>query len=157
MNFKLINENQSGKIYKVTNFKLMKISNTHTIFGLENYTDSIFYIKWITTQEYINKIKENESYILSKFPDMNISTCIIDRNNYDKMILTKINKKKSLHIVKECGDVSTLREFIEKNKKYNIYLSIDNIFITHTGEIKYSLQVKKIENALQLSLKNQDI
>ena len=64
------------------------------------------------------------------------------------MIRTKITNNASLELIKNVGDVSILSEFIEKKKKYNLTLVLENLFVSDLSVINYSLNVKKIENAL---------
>ena len=76
-----------------------------------------------------------------------MKSAIIIKENYPVMIQTKIPTNKNADIItSEDGDISTINEFITKNTKYNLILEIKNIFVSDS-EIKYSVYLKKIENA----------
>ena len=135
-----------GHLYKTT--KIIVLNNVSSLFGLEKFNDEIFYIKWDIDNKFdtIIDLDDYEKKLKNYF-NSNIKSNIVRKKNYPIMLNTKINTKKNI-ICSEVGEVFTIREFIEKKKKYNIVVSVENVFVSKNKEINYSFNVLKISNAL---------
>ncbi len=133
-----------GSLYKTT--KIIILNNVSSLFGLEKFNDEVFYIKWDIDNKFdtIIDLDDYEKKLKNYF-NSNIKSNIVRKKNYPIMLNTKINTKKNI-ICCEVGEVFTIREFIEKKK--NIVVSVENVFVSKNKEINYSFNVLKISNAL---------
>ncbi len=143
--FKKVNSNRYGTTFKLLNPIIFTLNNTKTIFGIEDTYKFGRYVKWICDD--IIEVSEFNNFLKKNYEESSVKSPVLIRENYPKMLLSKIPENKNIDIVKsEKGDVSTINEFIKKNTNYNIILEIKNIFVGK-DQIKYSVYIKKIEVA----------
>ena len=137
--------NKYGTTFKLKSPLIFTLNNTKTIFGIEDTGRYGRYVKWLCDD--IINISELNFFLKKSYDGLSIKSPIIVRENYPKMIQTKIPENKNANIINsEDGDISTVNEFIKKNTNYNLILEIKHVFITKE-EIKYSVYIKKIEIA----------
>lgn len=115
----------------------IKLSNTKTIFGIENqYNTKI--IKWNLQKSELEKIQIIENLIIKEFKELQIDEVkskIINKPNYPTMILTKINKNKTSNdIIKhESGEITSFKE-INKAILYDVNLSLSSLFLKNEDD-----------------------
>tara|TARA_B100000401_G_C52791070_1_gene713422 strand:- start:130 stop:621 length:492 start_codon:yes stop_codon:yes gene_type:complete len=115
----------------------IKLSNTKTIFGIENqYNTKI--IKWNLQKSELEKIQIIENLIIKEFKELQIDEVkskIINKPNYPTMILTKINKNKTSNdIIKhESGEITSFKE-INKTILYDVNLSLSSLFLKNEDD-----------------------
>jgi len=144
MKSKRVSSNKYGTIYKLETPLIFAINNTKTIFGIENAGKYGEYIKW-NIDDIDTVVCEFEMYLKEIRNSLPIKSSILRRDNYPLMIQTKIPNNKNLDIIRnELGDITTIHQFIDKNKIYNILLEINGYFVSNK-EIKYTVYLKKIE------------
>ena len=149
-----IKKNSKGVLYKCylldnnNNNKHINLvfESLSTLFGIE-YIYGYKYIKWklnLNSSYNINLIKELELFLKEEFPQKDIKSVLIEKNNYPLMLNTKYIESKTGNIIEsDKGEVPTITEFIEIGKLYNLEIILENVFV---GEkyINYSLIIKKI-------------
>ena len=150
-NIKHFRRIKTGNLYKCEylndqiNLQFKKVI---PIFGIE-YVSNYKYIKWklddiLIDISKIEILRNFETFLKDEFPEKEIKSVIIEKNNYPLMINTKyIESKTGNIIISEKGEVPTINEFINKNKLYNIDITLENIFVNDKF-VNYSLIIKKI-------------
>lgn len=147
-------DNNDGCLYKI-NYNndtaiSLSIDNTISLFGLETYKNN-FYIKWIIDNNFqvIDFIESLENNIKSEL-NTEILSNLIKKEKYPLMLNTKIIYTKNINIINsDKGGISTIKEYIKKGNKYNMSLSISDVFLNKKKKlIFYSIIIKKIEIAL---------
>ena len=140
-----ISKNKFGTTYKLKNEINLEFNNIKTLFGIEkiyNYK----YIKWNIKN--LDKIIQFEKNIRQLLPNHNLKSTIIKKPNYPIMLLTKVpNYKNNSIIQNNAGEISSLNEYIDKDNKYNVSLSIKNIFVGE-NDVKFSIYINKISKCV---------
>lgn len=143
-----------GCLYKIfsdgKNLQI-KLSNTKSIFGVENlYNTKI--IKWNINKSELEKIQIIENLMRKEFKNIDIDEIkskIISKPNYPSMIMTKINKNKTSNdIIKhKSGEITSFEE-INKIFLYDVVLIVSNLFLKNEGDkniLHYTLEIESID------------
>ena len=140
-----VSKNKFGTTYKLKNEINLEFINVKTLFGIEkiyNYR----YIKWNIKN--LDKIIQIEKNIKLLLPNHNLKSNIINKVNYPQMLLTKVPNYKNNSIIQtKPGEISSLNEYIDKDNKYDVNLSIKNIFVGET-DVKFSIYINKISKCV---------
>lgn len=145
LGLELISQNEKGYLYEFNdpnNVLRIKLSNVEILFKPDNYRNS-YYFKWNIDDQNIEIILKIES-ILSKYFSSPLTSNILIRNNYPKMLNTKLVYNKNNPLVIK-NSILSVKDFIENNldKKYNLVLKVGKIFVNKEN-IKYPLIIKNI-------------
>ena len=143
-----------GCLYKISsdgkNLQI-KLSNTKSIFGVENSYNTKT-IKWNINKSELEKIQIIENLMRKEFKNIDIDEIkskIISKPNYPSMIMTKINKNKTSNdIIKhKSGEITSFEE-INKIFLYDVVLIVSNLFLKNEGDkniLYYTLETESIE------------
>lgn len=143
-----------GYLYKISsdgkNLQI-KLSNTKSIFGVENLYNTKT-IKWNINNSELEQIQIIENLIRKEFKNINIDEIkskIISKPNYPTMVMTKINKNKTSNdIIKhESGEITSFEE-INKLFFYDVDLIISSLFLKNEHDkniLYYTLETELID------------
>tara|TARA_B100001093_G_scaffold154784_1_gene147467 strand:- start:924 stop:1418 length:495 start_codon:yes stop_codon:yes gene_type:complete len=146
----------SGKYFKISNIdnsKLMiELKDVHTIFGLEkNFSDKIF--KWCVTESQKEHITNIEKKILEIFINIDKSSyadttvlnkSLLFKTGFPTMLMSVFKDAPEDVIIHDKGSIVSLLS-IEKSKKYNVQLTIQNVFFNNDkNTISFKYIIKKI-------------
>ena len=143
-----------GYLYKISsdgkNLQI-KLSNTKSIFGVENLYNTKT-IKWNINNSELEQIQIIENLIRKEFKNIDIDEIkskIISKPNYPTMVMTKINKNKTSNdIIKhESGEITSFEE-INKLFFYDVDLIISSLFLKNEHDkniLYYTLETELID------------
>lgn len=129
----------AGYLYKILDNgrKIeIKLTNTKTLFGIENqYNTKI--IKWVISKSEIEKIQIIEKLIVKELNEIQIDAVkskIVSKPNYPTTILSKISKNKTSNdIIKhEIGEITSFSQ-INNKFLYDVNLVLSSVFIKNEG------------------------
>lgn len=146
----------SGRYFKIStidnNNLIIDLKDVHTIFGLEkNFSDKI--IKWCVTESQKEHITNIEKKILEIFINTDetsyadttlVNKSLVFKIGFPTMLMSVFKDAPEDVISHEPGSIVSFSS-IEKGKKYNVQLTIQNVFFNIDKKtISFKYLIKKI-------------